>query len=66
MNFVYRLKADNSGKLFYPVNTLCEGMNLISLEKIKWSLENMEYKVMVPDKIRAGAKIALDKMLEVK
>ena len=66
MNFVYRLKADNSGKLFYPVNTLCEGMNLISLEKIKWSLENMEYKVMVPNKIRAGAKIALDKMLEVK
>ncbi|MDD4144997.1 MAG: quinolinate synthase NadA [Prolixibacteraceae bacterium] len=66
INFVYRLKADNSGKLFYPVNTLCEGMNLISLEKIKWSLENMEYKVMVPDKIRAGAKIALDKMLEVK
>ncbi|NLO01061.1 MAG: quinolinate synthase NadA [Bacteroidales bacterium] len=66
INFVYRLKADNSGKLFYPANTLCEGMNLISLEKIKWSLENMEYKVMVPDKIRAGAKIALDKMLEVK
>ena len=66
INFVYRLKADNSGKLFYPVNTLCEGMNLISLEKIKWSLENMEYKVMVPNKIRAGAKIALDKMLEVK
>jgi quinolinate synthase len=65
MNFVYRLKADNPGKLFYPVRARCEGMNTISLEKIKWSLENMEYKVRVPDKISTKAKIALDKMLEV-
>jgi quinolinate synthase len=64
-NFVYRLKADNPGKLFYPVHTLCDGMNTISPEKIKWSLEKMENKVRVPEKIRIKAKIALDKMLEV-
>ena len=64
-NFVYRLKADNPGKLFYPVHTRCEGMNTISLEKIKRSLEKMEYKVSVPEKIREKAKIALDKMLEI-
>jgi quinolinate synthase len=64
-NFIYRLKTDNPAKLFYPVRTLCEGMNTISLEKIKHSLENMEYQVTVPDHIRTKAKIALDKMLEV-
>ncbi|MGM0622219.1 MAG: quinolinate synthase NadA [Bacteroidota bacterium] len=64
-NFVYRLKADNPDKMFYPVHTFCEGMNTISLEKIKRSLEIMEYQVSIPDHIRAEAKIALDKMLEV-
>jgi quinolinate synthase len=64
-NFIYRLKTDNPAKLFYPVHTLCEGMNTISLEKIKHSLENMEFQVTVPDHISAKAKIALDKMLEV-
>jgi quinolinate synthase len=64
-NFVYRLKVDNPGKFFYSVHTLCEGMNTISFEKIKWSLEKMENKVRIPEKIRIKAKIALDKMLEV-
>lgn len=63
-NFVYRLKADNPDKIFYPVHTFCEGMNTISLEKIKWSLKKMENKVRVPEKIRIKAKIALDKMLD--
>jgi len=64
-NFVYRLKSDNPYKLFYPVNTLCEGMNTITLEKVKFSLERMEHKVHVPEEIREKAEIALDKMLSV-
>lgn len=64
-NFVYHLKSDNPDKLFYPVNTLCEGMNTITLEKVKLSLERMEHNVYVPEKIRGKAKIALDKMLRV-
>jgi quinolinate synthase len=64
-NFVYRLKADHPDKMFYSVHTICEGMNTISLEKIKWSLEKMEYKVRVSERIRLKAKIALDKMLKV-
>lgn len=64
-NFIYRLKSDNPDKLFYPVQTLCEGMNSITLEKVKLALETMEYKVHVSKEIRAKAKIALDKMLEV-
>lgn len=64
-NFAYRLKSDNPDKMFYPVHTLCEGMNTISLEKVKRSLETMEYKIRVSEKIQSKAKIALDKMLEV-
>jgi len=64
-NFVYRLKSDNPDKKFYPVNTLCEGMNTITLKKVKSALERMEYKVHVPEETRKKAEIALDKMLTV-
>ncbi|MBA7621849.1 Quinolinate synthase A [subsurface metagenome] len=64
-NFVYRLKSDNPDKKFYPVNTLCEGMNTITLKKVKSALERMEYKVHVPEETREKAEIALDKMMMV-
>lgn len=64
-NFVFRLGSDNPNKKFYRVNTLCQGMNTITLEKIKLALEGMEYKVHVPEKIREKAEISLDKMLTI-
>ena len=64
-NFVYRLRKDNPRKRFYSVHSLCDGMNIITLEKIKLALEQMEYIVEVPENIRKKAKIALDKMLMV-
>jgi quinolinate synthase len=64
-NFVYRLRKDNPRKRFYSVHSLCDGMNIITLEKIKLALEQMEYIVEVPESIRKKAKIALDKMLMV-
>ncbi|MBN2348647.1 MAG: quinolinate synthase NadA [Bacteroidales bacterium] len=64
-NFIYRLKSDNPDKEFYPVNTLCEGMNIITLEKIKLALERMEYKVHVPEETSEKAAIALDRMLSI-
>jgi len=64
-NFVHRLRSDNHDKKFYPVNSSCKGMNIITLEKVKYSLEKMEYKVHIPEKIREKAEIALDKMLMI-
>ncbi len=64
-NFVYRLRKDNPKKRFYSVHSLCNGMNVITLEKIKLALEQMKYIVKVPEGIRKKAKIALDKMLMV-
>jgi quinolinate synthase len=64
-NFLYRLKTDNPHKKFHSVNTLCEGMGKITLEKVKISLERMENKVHVSEDIRQKAKNALDGMLRV-
>ncbi len=64
-NFVYRLKIDNPDKKFYPVNTVCEGMNEITLKKVRSALERMEYSVRIQEKIRLKAKRALDKMLTI-
>lgn len=64
-NFVYRLKSDNPDKQFYPVGTLCMGMNEINLEKVILALEKMQYRVEIPKNILTKAKAALDKMLVV-
>jgi quinolinate synthase len=64
-NFVYPLKKDNPEKIFYPLKTLCEGMNEITLEKVKLALERMEYSVSVSEEIRTEARTALNKMLTI-
>lgn len=64
-NFIHRLLSDNPDKIFYPVHAYCEGMNTITLAKVKLALEKMEYQVQVPENIRWKAKTALDKMLTV-
>ncbi|MCK4959486.1 MAG: quinolinate synthase NadA, partial [Planctomycetes bacterium] len=40
-------------------------MKKITLEKVLWSLEDMQYKITVDENIRIKAKTALDRMLEV-
>ena len=40
-------------------------MKKITLEKVLWSLEDMQYKITVDENIRIKAKAALDRMLEV-
>jgi len=64
-NFSNRLEKDNPDKIFYPVDTICEGMNVITLAKISDSLKHMEYKVRVPSRIKNRAKLSLDLMLSI-
>jgi quinolinate synthase len=40
-------------------------MKRITLDKVLWSLEDMQYKITVPDEIRIKAKRALDRMVAV-
>jgi len=64
---LYRLRKENPDKRFYPASdhAVCPGMKVNTLDKIVNALENMTHKVIIPEDIRARAKRALDRMLEV-
>jgi quinolinate synthase len=44
---------------------VCPNMKKITLEKVAWSLEDMQHVITVPEDIRVRAKRALDRMLEI-
>jgi quinolinate synthase len=44
---------------------VCPNMKKITLEKILWSLEDLKFKITVPEDIRLKAKSALDKMIKI-
>lgn len=64
---VYRLEKDNPGKKFYPASPLatCPNMKRITLEKILWSLEDLQPVVSVPLDIREKAYLSVKRMLEI-
>jgi quinolinate synthase len=67
MGIVYKLQRENPGKKFYlPTEQfICANMKLTTLGWLARSLEQMVYKVEVPEKIASGARKALSRMLEV-
>ena len=67
MGIIYRLRKENPGKRFIPVSeqAICPNMKLITLEKVLWSLEDMNPEVKVAERIRLGAKAAVDRMLRI-
>jgi quinolinate synthase len=67
LGIIHRLKKENPGKRFIPVSeqAICPDMKLITLEKVLWSLENMNPEVKVSQEIRLRAKAAVDKMLKI-
>ncbi len=67
VGLIHRLQQQNPEKIFYPISLLstCPNMKRITLEKVAWSLEDMQYKVEVPADIAAKARRAIERMLEV-
>lgn len=63
---LHRLRKDNPGKEFFPPNDvcICPNMKLTTLEKLLWSLETMEHRVVVEENIRVRAQRSLERMLE--
>jgi quinolinate synthase len=61
------LKTQNPGTEFFPATdkAICPNMKRITLEKILWSLQDLQYKVTVPKDVRLKAKKAIDRMVEV-
>ena len=64
---IHTLKKQDPKAEFIPASNraICHNMKKITLEKIIWALEDMQYKIAVPEAIREKAKIALDKMVEI-
>jgi quinolinate synthase len=67
IGIIHRLRKENPDKRFIPVSeqAICPNMKLITLEKVLWSLEEMEPEVKVPEAIRLRARAAVDKMLSI-
>ena len=67
IGILHKLKKENPGKRFYPASELadCPNMKLNNLEKILWSLQDLVYKIEVPEDIARKAKRSIDRMLEI-
>jgi len=64
----YRLRIENPSKIFYPVRSdraVCPNMKKITVEKILWSLQDMQHRVTVPVDIAARAIGCIERMLEL-
>lgn len=64
---LHSLKKRYPHKKFYPVSekAVCPNMKKITLEKVLWSLQDMQYVIQVEPQIRDKARRALNRMLEV-
>ena len=67
IGMIYALKKQNPQAEFFPASerAICPNMKKITLDKIIASLEEVQYKVTVPEQISIKAKKALDRMVEI-
>lgn len=67
IGILHRLRKENPQKRFYPATDLavCPNMKLITLEKVLWALEDLQYEVKIPDNIRIRAKQSVERMLQI-
>jgi quinolinate synthase len=67
IGIIHALKKQNPDAEFIPATerAVCPNMKKITLDKLLASLEDMRYKIEVPQKIRTRAKRALDRMMEI-
>ncbi len=68
VGIIHALKRQSPDKEFFPASerAICPNMKLMTLEKIVWAMEDMQYKVTIPKDIRIRAQKALDRMVEIK
>lgn len=64
---LHRLKKENPAKTFIPAaeEATCEFMKKNTIEKVLWSLEDLEYVIKVPEEIAKKARISLEKMIQI-
>jgi quinolinate synthase len=64
---LHRLQKENPAVEYVPVTErgLCPNMKRITLEKILWSMQEMEPEIEVPEDIRRRALAAVERMLKL-
>lgn len=64
---LHRLRRENPGKAFYPVNErlVCPNMKKTTAEKVLCALQSGEHEVVVPEEVAVRAKRAIDAMLAI-
>jgi quinolinate synthase len=63
----YRLQKENPLKKFYPVPcAICPNMKKTTVEKVLKSLETLEPKIHLPEKIMQKAYVPLQRMMEIR
>ncbi len=67
IGIIHALKKQNPEAEFFGATerAICPNMKKITLDKVIGSLEDMQYRVTVPDDIRIRAKTALERMVEI-
>ena len=67
IGILHRMKKENPDKIFMPVTPLsdCPNMKLNTLEKLLWSLEDLQFVVTVPEDIAVKARQAIQRMLDL-
>ena len=67
IGMLHRIRTECPEVSVYPASRLadCPNMKLNTLEKMVWSLEDMEHGVSVDPGVAEGAKRALERMLEI-
>jgi len=67
LGIFHPLKKNNPNKQFFPAseNMICKNMKLITLEKILYSLQNLEPRITVPEEIRKKSLEALNRMIKI-
>jgi quinolinate synthase len=67
IGILHRMKKENPDKTFMPVTPLsdCPNMKLNTLEKLLWSLEDIQFVVTVPEEIAVEARKAIQRMLDL-
>lgn len=64
---LHRLHQESPGKKFFTPtdNTICPNMKKITLEKLLWSLEDMQYPIELSADIMDRARGAIRRMIEI-
>lgn len=64
---LHRLRKENPGKQFHHIaaTALCPNMKKTTLEKVLWSLQDLQTAVEVPDDVAGRARMAIERMLAV-